>query len=445
MKWKRTSWLVLITFFCFIIGPLFTVAPAQAATMADLVNEMNLVYSCIDDTYVDGSGKTDKDYMQDARTASQNFASVGYEDPDWVAILDPLVNGLNSTAAGQQAITEAGGETVVRQTFVNAFADLSQLYYTSDTTELESRLTTFKNDYRAFFLTLFGNDMTVDKFSSFMIESRGQFSTAVNHSLTAEESALLNGKSLKAALLYGTNQELIDAMPILLKYAMYNTLEDPDYTDLDQRLADIGWWVDLLIDQFKMVSEAVDPDQKAQLGLALASVRSQSKLYDLSSATPSTPIANNAITCSVDDTFSIQLHIMGTDLTAQADYVVDDENVIDVTDDSQDTIDFKAASAGTATLVFYRYNSSVPAHDWIAKLNVTATGSAVLYGDVNGDTFINAGDIVLIARSIAGTYTLTANQQLAADVNGDTSINAGDIVLIARYIAGTLASFPVEP
>ena len=75
MKWKRTSWLVLITFFCFIIGPLFTVAPAQAATMADLVNEMNLVYSCIDDTYVDGSGKTDRTICRLPEPLLRSFAS----------------------------------------------------------------------------------------------------------------------------------------------------------------------------------------------------------------------------------------------------------------------------------------------------------------------------------------------------------------------------------
>lgn len=448
MKWKRTSWWVLITFFCFIIGPLFTAAPAQAATMADLVNEMNLVYNCIDDTYVDGSGKTDKDYMADARVNAQTLAAKGYADPDWVAILDPLINPMNATPGGQQALSDAGGETDARQTFVAAFADLSEIYYTSDTTELENRLNTFKTTYREFFQALLGNDITLDKFSGFLLASRDDFGNAVNHSLTAEEQALLNGKSLKSALLYGSNQELVDAMPILVKYSMENVIASPAsvYADFDTRLANIGWSVDLLIDQFDMLNSEIDPNNKAEMGLALASVRSQSELFDLAGATPATAIANNAITCAVGDNFSIQLQIISTDIIAQVDYVVAGTNptAITITNDQGNTIDFSATSAGTATLVLYRRNGVVE-HDWITRLNVTVEGSAVVYGDVNGDTFINAGDIVLIARSIAGTYTLTANQQLAADVNGDTFINAGDIVLVARYIAGTLASFPVEP
>ena len=201
-----------------------------------------------------------------------------------------------------------------------------------------------------------------------------------------------------------------------------------------------------MTEQFNTLSSIVDPGSKAELGLALASVRSQSELFDLvSDPTALTPIANNAITCTVGDDVSLQLQIMATDLTGQVDYTVAGTNptAITRTDDQGNTIDFSATSPGTATLVLYRQNG-VAEHDWIAKLDVTVEGPAVVYGDVNGDTLINAGDMVLIARSIAGTYTLTANQQLAADVNGDTIINAGDMVLIARYIARTLSSFPVE-
>lgn len=441
MRLKRISWVVMTAFLFSIMGPLVFATPAEAATMSTLVSEMNLVYSCIDDTYTDGSGKTDKDYMQDARNASQSFAALGYEDAAWVAVLDPLIGGLNSTVEGQQAITAAGGETVVRQTFVNAFADLSELYYTSDTTELESRLTTFKNDYRAFFLILFGNDLTVDKFSDFMIESRSQFSSAINHSLTAEETALLNGKSLKAALLSGTNQELVDAMPILIKYAMYNTLEDPDYADLDQRLADIGWSVDLLIDQFEMVSEAVDPDQKAQLGLALASVRSQAELYDLlSDPTAVTPISS--INCNVKDTYSIQLKIMGTDVTGDADYAVAGATpaAITITEDQYDTIDFEGAGVGTATLVFFRWGGTA-GHDWIAKLDVTVTG---VYGDVTGDNNVTITDAVKVLKQITDPTTLTAAQQVLADVNGAGGVTITDAVLILKHITDPGTPFPVE-
>jgi|GEM_PF-2050731 hypothetical protein len=368
MKSKRVAWLVIFAFCCAFMSPLLTPASAQAATMNDLVNEMNLVYNCIDDTYTDGSGKTDKDYMSIARQNAQNLALEAYDSANWNAILNPLMNSQVLAKAGQDDAT-------VRQTFVNAFADLSEVYYISDAAELETRLTTFKNTYRDFFLALFGNDITIDKFAGFLSATRDDFRNAINHSLTTEESNLLDGKSLKEAALYGTNQELTNAMPILMKYAMRNVIEAPgsQYADFDQRLGDIGWSVDLLIAQFKELNSKVDPDNKAQLALALASVRSQSKVYDLTGATPTTPITNNAISCNVNDTFSIQLKIMDTDLTGQVDYVIVGANpeAIEITGDQGTTIDFKAASAGSATLVLYRQDGTVPQHDWIAQLTVT--------------------------------------------------------------------------
>ena len=69
---------------------------------------------------------------------------------------------------------------------------------------------------------------------------------------------------------------------------------------------------------------------------------------------------------------------------------------------------------------------------------VTAGGVLVidyLPGDVNGDSVINAKDIVFLRRHIAGGYDIEINEA-AADVNDDGKLNAKDVVLIRRYIAG---------
>lgn len=452
MRLKRISWLVMIAFLFSIMGPLVFAPPAEAATMTDLVSEMDLVYNCIDDTFVDGSGKTDKGYMQDARTASQGLADLEYNSVTWAAILNPLVNGLKSTPAGIKAIEDAGGETAVRQTFVNAFSDLSEIYYTSDAVELENRLTAFKNTYRAFFLTLFGNDLTVDKFSSFLIASRTEFRTAINHSLTSEESTLLHGNSLKYALLYGTNEDLINAMPILMKYAMYNTLATADYTDLNQRLSDIGWSVDLLINQYKMIGVNVDPDSKALLGLALASVRSQAKLYDLiSDPNATTPIANNAVTCSVGENYSIQLHVMGTDVTAQTEFYKGGATpgAIGTITAPKDTIDFPAANPGTAILVLYRYGSTAPEHDWIAKLTVTVESPAFVYGDVDGGGAFDSADYGYLKLYLLGkinSFAGGANGMLAANVDNTGALpDSADYGYMKLRLLNKIPKFPAEP
>ncbi len=56
-------------------------------------------------------------------------------------------------------------------------------------------------------------------------------------------------------------------------------------------------------------------------------------------------------------------------------------------------------------------------------------------GDLNGDSLVNAGDIILLRRHVAGGYEQTINEA-AADVNYDGKKNSGDIILIRRYIAG---------
>ncbi|NLY44129.1 MAG: hypothetical protein GX066_09245 [Clostridiaceae bacterium] len=69
---------------------------------------------------------------------------------------------------------------------------------------------------------------------------------------------------------------------------------------------------------------------------------------------------------------------------------------------------------------------------------------SVLYGDVNGDGEIAAGDAILVLRNTVGLITFTDAQKIAADVNGDGEIAAGDAILILRYTVGLIDKFPVE-
>ena len=55
-------------------------------------------------------------------------------------------------------------------------------------------------------------------------------------------------------------------------------------------------------------------------------------------------------------------------------------------------------------------------------------------GDVNDDGYINARDIALLQRYVAG-WTVTINED-AADLNGDGIPNAKDIALLQRLVAG---------
>lgn len=429
MRLKRTSWFVIITFCCFIIGSIFIVAPAQAEMsktelLNQLVEQMDLVYNCIDEM--------DKPYMLQARTNAQELADEGYQDPAWKTVLNPLINSMKDTIVGRQALVTLGGEERAREKFVKEFADLSEMYYTNDADELKTKLNYFKAEYRDLFFVLLGDDLEVitpDEFYGLLLDTRDEFKTV-----------LKQDAELSADILFGTDEELIQAMPELIKKAMKSVITGTEYEGFYNRLADIGWTVDMLIDQFKILNNTIDPSNKAKLGLALAGVRSQAELFDLVSDPKAlTPIANNAITCTVGDDVSLQLQIMSTDITSKVGYIVDGD-AIGITEAQYDTIDFSATSPGTATLVLYRQNG-VAEHDWIAKLEVTVTG---IYGDVTGEGEITITDAVKVLKHITDGITLNAQEQILGDVNGDDAVTITDAVLVLKHITDPDIPFPVE-
>lgn len=80
----------------------------------------------------------------------------------------------------------------------------------------------------------------------------------------------------------------------------------------------------------------------------------------------------------------------------------------------------------------------------VAILEVFPGEEPPLYGDVNGDSRINAADAAITYAIANGKRTATADQTAAADVRGDGKINAADAALIYAYANGKRTSFPVE-
>lgn len=80
----------------------------------------------------------------------------------------------------------------------------------------------------------------------------------------------------------------------------------------------------------------------------------------------------------------------------------------------------------------------------VVILEVFPGEDPVLYGDVNGDTRINAADAAITYAIANGKRTATADQKIIADVSGDGKINAADAALIYAYANGKRSSFPVD-
>jgi mannan endo-1,4-beta-mannosidase len=66
----------------------------------------------------------------------------------------------------------------------------------------------------------------------------------------------------------------------------------------------------------------------------------------------------------------------------------------------------------------------------------------ILYGDLNGDKKINAGDYTLLRRYILGNIKEFSVPLRAADLNLDGKVNAGDYTILRRYILGSILKLP---
>jgi len=63
------------------------------------------------------------------------------------------------------------------------------------------------------------------------------------------------------------------------------------------------------------------------------------------------------------------------------------------------------------------------------------SNTAVTVGDINGDGEINAKDVTMLRRHLAGGWGVIVNEE-DADINGDGEINAKDVTMLRRYLAG---------
>lgn len=87
-----------------------------------------------------------------------------------------------------------------------------------------------------------------------------------------------------------------------------------------------------------------------------------------------------------------------------------------------------------------KYVASV-AEAEIDGTNDIGTVSMRLYGDINNDGKVRAGDATQVCRYIASNRSLTDEEFLAADVNLDGKVRAGDATQICRYIASNNSAF----
>lgn len=391
---KKPVALLIIAFFTFLVF-----APANYAaadTIDDIVTQMQEIYGYMDDY--------DKGNIRNARTALQSFA----DNPasNWDAVLG--VGTADNNLLTDQVIACFGDEVQARAAIKELFISLGNVYYSSDPDALRATINDYKEKYKEDFQKLFGEDITVEEIFSLVFDARGVLPGVISNS----EAGLLAND---------TKEDLIAAMPEYLKRAMEKALID--HPNFDGKLSTIGWTIGKLITQQEELAKFIDPQGNARLSLALAAIRSETKL------------AAGPTNLQVGDKPVYTIKIMGRDATSFVAWASAEPTIIEVGKDSHGYYILEAKASGTTQLIVYRdYTDANPDHDWLYKFDVTVEGSAILYGDVNGDGQITTMDLIILKRYFAEVPGIDINHD-NSDIDASGAITISDMIRLQRYFA----------
>lgn len=69
---------------------------------------------------------------------------------------------------------------------------------------------------------------------------------------------------------------------------------------------------------------------------------------------------------------------------------------------------------------------------------------AEIFGDLNGDWFVDAKDALIVLKMAVGKMEITEDDLWYGDVDGNTELDAVDALYILKYAVGKIEYFPVE-
>ena len=98
----------------------------------------------------------------------------------------------------------------------------------------------------------------------------------------------------------------------------------------------------------------------------------------------------------------------------------------------------------TATCKVTVVEDELPAPETPTDTPTDVTPTDIPYGDVNGDTKIDAKDALMVLKYAVQKMELTQAQQKAAEVDGKDGINAKDALEILKYSVKKITKFPIE-
>jgi len=344
LKLKRLSCFVLFCFLMSIFLPSVSLASGSGGTIDKIADELGSIYHYLDemDKAALRAARENLQIFVDENRYSDVYSGGGSYEDAWDKVIGNLMTS--------KVVEIYEGKENARTELIKFATGVANSYYASSREDLINRLTKFKDDYKVDFQKLFGSDIKLETLYDLLARTRDEIPNVIKND--ASYLSQLTNTEL-------TNTELIDTIPKITKDAMLAALDA--FPDFKGKLSAIGWSVDKIIKQRTELSELIDPNNAAELALAKAAVRSQTKLVE------------GKTTLSIGESTTYKIQIMGKNATGLVNWHSSNPQVAEFNklDDGRYGETLTAKSAGTTLITAYRaYTGGTPENDWIIRFPV---------------------------------------------------------------------------
>lgn len=285
------------------------------AVIQDLAAKIAKLYENVDEL--------EKPIIRNARTKIANIT-----DDAWAGLLT------------EEVVAKFDSQEVAKEKIGAAIKDLSELYYSTDSTELENRLMTLAEKHLPTYRTIFGNEESVEELYNLLKAILDN----VPNAITATQGN---------DLVESSDIDLIGKIEEIVKTTIDYTLDQEAYSKYKGRLSSVGLSVDKLIAVKSSIANEIDAEGKAQIALINAYARAKA-------------VVEGPTTVKKGETASYTLTVLGREATTLANWSSSNPKVATISNDEKAVL--IPVAAGTTTITVYRGDNEA---NWIAKFDVT--------------------------------------------------------------------------
>lgn len=288
---------------------------------------------------------SEKDSLNEART---NLLTA-VQDGTLIGASDRLLTDQVVAKFQAKGVTRADAKVAI----IKALLDFQAIHYSDDNATIERALVKLKTENGRTFRTLFGDDFKLELFYGFMLATQDELQKEIKKEIIKNPSALLG-------LVGGTSTEIKYKLVEWLKTALHNVADpvNSKYHVFDQKLADIGWNIDLLVETQRQVGAVIDPSNAAEKAVVMSVIRSQIQCkINGTISDPLTPLTLK----KADNKLKLVLSVKGIDtgafnIAGLLAWKTDNSAIATVAEDGSS---IKAGTTkGTTVITAYRMNDS---------------------------------------------------------------------------------------